>query len=79
MVQKEIQSECKHKEYSLSCLGSEIQNRGMSYSLTDILRIKYFGLNIDSKNRFLRNQKTYDFETWHEASMREALQSLYKS
>ena len=24
-------------------------------------------------------QKTYDFETWHEASGNEALQSLYKS
>ena len=27
----------------------------------------------------LKNQKAYDFETWHEASGNKALQSLYKS
>ena len=27
----------------------------------------------------LQYQKAYDFETWHEASGRGALQSLYKS
>ena len=31
------------------------------------------------KNLLLQNQKAYDFETWYEASGREALQSLYKS
>ena len=31
------------------------------------------------KNILLQNQKAYDFETWHEASGRGALQSLYKS
>ena len=31
------------------------------------------------KNLLLQNQKAYDFETWHEASGRGALQSLYKS
>ena len=31
------------------------------------------------KNFLLQNQKAYDFETWHEASGRGALQSLYKS
>ena len=31
------------------------------------------------KNLLLQNQKAYDFETWHEASGNEALQSLYKS
>ena len=31
------------------------------------------------KNLLLQNQKAYDFETWHEASGRRALQSLYKS
>ena len=31
------------------------------------------------KNILLQNQKDYDFETWHEASGRGALQSLYKS
>ena len=31
------------------------------------------------KNLLLQNQKAYDFETWHEASGRAALQSLYKS
>ena len=30
-------------------------------------------------NLFLQNRKTYDFETWLEASMNTALQSLYKS
>ena len=32
-----------------------------------------------TKNLLLQNQKAYDFETWHEASGRGALQSLYKS
>ena len=27
----------------------------------------------------LQNQKTYDFQTWYEASENEALQSVYKS
>ena len=31
------------------------------------------------KNILLQNQEAYDFETWHEASGRGALQSLYKS
>ena len=31
------------------------------------------------KNLLLQNQKAYDFETWPEASMNTALQSLYKS
>ena len=31
------------------------------------------------KNLLLQNQKAYDFETLHEASGNEALQSLYKS
>ena len=31
------------------------------------------------KNILIQNQKAYDFETWHEASGRGALQSLYKS
>ena len=31
------------------------------------------------KNLLLQNQKAYDFDTWHEASGNEALQSLYKS
>ena len=31
------------------------------------------------KNLLLQNQKAYNFETWHEASGRGALQSLYKS
>ena len=31
------------------------------------------------KNLLLKNQKTYDFETWCEASGNGALQSLYKS
>ena len=31
------------------------------------------------KNLLLQSQKAYDFETWHEASGRGALQSLYKS
>ena len=37
---------------------------------------------IDSKDHYnllLQNRKTYDFETWPEASMNTALQSLYKS
>ena len=31
------------------------------------------------KNLLLQNQKTYDFETWHEVSGNKGLQSLYKS
>ena len=31
------------------------------------------------KNHLLQNQRAYDFETWHEASGRGVLQSLYKS
>ena len=31
------------------------------------------------KNLFLQNQKPYDFETWHESSGNEVLQSFYKS
>ena len=31
------------------------------------------------KNLLLQNQKANDFETWCEASVTEALQSLYKS
>ena len=31
------------------------------------------------KNLLFQNQKAYDFETWHEASVGRALQSLYKS
>ena len=31
------------------------------------------------KNLLLQNQKTYDFETWHEASGGGVLQNLYKS
>ena len=37
---------------------------------------------INSKNLyffFLKNQKAYDFETWHVASGNGAVQSLYKS
>ena len=30
------------------------------------------------KNLFLKNQKTFDLETWHAASVTQALQSLYK-
>ena len=30
-------------------------------------------------NLLLQNQKAFDFETWPEASMNTALQSLYKS
>ena len=30
------------------------------------------------KNLLLQNQKSYDLETWHEASGTQALQSLYK-
>ena len=39
---------------------------------------KMAAMAIHSKN-LLQNQTAYDFETWHEASRREALQSLYKS
>ena len=31
------------------------------------------------KNLLLQNQKAYDFETWSEASVTGALQSVYKS
>ena len=31
------------------------------------------------KNLFLQNQKANDFETWCEASVTRAIQSLYKS
>ena len=31
------------------------------------------------KNLLLQNQKAFDFETWPEASMNTAQQSLYKS
>ena len=42
---------------------------------------KMADLAINSKTlkNLLQNQKAYDFETWHEASGNEALQSLYKS
>ena len=40
---------------------------------------KMAAMAIDSKNLLLKNQKAYDFETWHEASGNGALQSLYKS
>ena len=30
------------------------------------------------KNLLLQNQKSYDLETWHEASGNQGLQSLYK-
>ena len=31
------------------------------------------------KNHLIKNQKSSDFETWHEAAGNGALQSLYKS
>ena len=31
------------------------------------------------KNLLLKNQKAYDFETWHEALRNGALQNVYKS
>ena len=31
------------------------------------------------KKNLLQNQRAYDFETWHDASGRGTLQSLYKS
>ena len=40
---------------------------------------KMAAMAINSKNLLLQNQKAYDFETWHEASGNETLQSLYKS
>ena len=40
---------------------------------------KMAAMAINSKNLLLQNQKAYDFETWHEASGNEVLQSLYKS
>ena len=44
---------------------------------------KMAAMAINSKKTFnnllSQNQKTYDFETWHEASGNGALQSLYKS
>ena len=43
---------------------------------------KIAAMAINSKNLkkfLLQNQKAYDFETWHEASGRGALQILYKS
>ena len=36
-------------------------------------------INSKTFKNLLQNQKAYDFETWHEASQNEALQSLYKS
>ena len=32
-----------------------------------------------NKNLLLKNQKAYDFETWHEALRNGGLQTLYKS
>ena len=42
---------------------------------------KMAAMAINNKNlsKLLQNQKAYDFETWHEASRRGALQSLHKS
>ena len=43
---------------------------------------KMVAMDINSKNLYnllLQNQKACDFETWHEASGRGALQSLFKS
>ena len=40
---------------------------------------KMVAMAVNIKNILLQNQKAYDFETWHEASVRGALQSLYKS
>ena len=39
---------------------------------------KMAAMAINSKDLLLQNQKAYDFETWHEASGRGALQSVYK-
>ena len=36
---------------------------------------KMAAMAISSKNLLLQNQKAYDFENWHEASVRGALQS----
>ena len=52
MVLKEIQNVCKHKsEHFVNLPESEIQNRGMSCNLTDILLIKDLSLNIHSRKR----------------------------
>ena len=43
---------------------------------------KMAAMAINSKTSItllLQNRKTYDFETWPEASMNTALQNLYKS
>ena len=42
---------------------------------------KMASMALNSKKTFknILFQNAYDFETWHEASGREALQSLYKS
>ena len=43
---------------------------------------KMAAMSINSKNLknfLLQSQKAYEFETWHEASGRGALQSVYKS
>ena len=40
---------------------------------------KMAAMAINRKKIFLQNHKVYDFETWHEASGKGALHSLYKS
>ena len=40
---------------------------------------KMAAMAINRKNLLLQNQKANDFETWCEASVTGALQSLYKS
>ena len=55
--------------------GTKIYINGLGH-MTKMADMPIYGKN--HKNLLLKNQKSYDLETWHVASETQTLQSLYK-
>ena len=55
--------------------GTKVYINGPGH-ITKMAAMPIYGKNL--KNILLQNQKSYDLETWHEASVTQALQNLYK-
>ena len=54
--------------------GTKVYINGPGH-MTKMAAIPIYGKNL--KNLLLQNQMSYDFETWHVASVTQALHSLY--
>ena len=55
--------------------GKKVYINGSGH-MTKMAAMPIYGKNL--KNLLLQNQKSYDLETWHVATVTQALQSLYK-